>query len=261
MCRLLGLVANKPVDFEFSLERFKKKFAKRNPHGWGIGWYANDKARVCKQRISAKDPESKLRKMSKAVRSKIIIAHVRKKPKKGAPPSEKNSHPFRCKNWVFAHNGLVDRKHLCSLLEPNYKEKIEGETDSEVYFYWILQNIEKHQDVIRGMKDAINEVISKDYTGLNFLLSDGTTLYTFSYSSTRSKYYTLYKLRRDPSDSGPVEYQSTETMALLRSKSLRGEKAVLVCSERLTEEKWEDIKFGHVLIVKENLHMKDEQIL
>ena len=108
------------------------------------------------------------------------------------------------------------------------------------------------------MKDAINEVISKDYTGLNFLLSDGTTLYTFSYSSTSRKYYTLYKLRRDPSDSGPVEYQSKETMALLRSKSLRGEKAVLVCSERLTEEEWAAIKFGHVLIVKENLQMTDE---
>jgi len=41
MCRLLGLVANKPVDIEFSLQRFKK-FAKNNPDGWGIGWYENN---------------------------------------------------------------------------------------------------------------------------------------------------------------------------------------------------------------------------
>ena len=43
-------------------------------------------------------------------------------------------------------------------------------------------------------------------------------------ATTASIIYTLYKLRRDPSYLGPVEYQSTETMALLRSKSLRGEK-------------------------------------
>ncbi len=33
MCRLLGLVANKPVDLEFSLERFKE-FATFQPDGW-----------------------------------------------------------------------------------------------------------------------------------------------------------------------------------------------------------------------------------
>ena len=35
MCRLLGVIANQPVDLEFSLERFKK-FANCNPDGWGI---------------------------------------------------------------------------------------------------------------------------------------------------------------------------------------------------------------------------------
>ncbi len=53
MCRLLGLIANKTVDLEFSLTRFRK-FAKDNPDGWGIGWYEEDgSAKVFKQGISA----------------------------------------------------------------------------------------------------------------------------------------------------------------------------------------------------------------
>jgi len=47
MCRLLGLVANKPVDLEFSLVKFKE-FASWNPDGWGIGWYENKKIKKLK---------------------------------------------------------------------------------------------------------------------------------------------------------------------------------------------------------------------
>jgi predicted glutamine amidotransferase len=41
--------------------------------------------------------------------------------------------------------------------------------------------------------------------------------------------------------------------ALLHSKALRGEKAVLVCSEKLTGEDWHPIEPGHLLIVPETL--------
>jgi hypothetical protein len=64
MCRLLGLVANKPVDLEFSLVKFKE-FASWNPDGWRIGWYENKKAKIFKQGISAISDESQLPKLSK----------------------------------------------------------------------------------------------------------------------------------------------------------------------------------------------------
>jgi len=52
--------------------------------------------------------------LSKEVSSNIIIAHVRKGT--GAVPAERNSHPFKYKNWLFAHNGSVDRENLLALL-------------------------------------------------------------------------------------------------------------------------------------------------
>ncbi|MEM4195361.1 MAG: class II glutamine amidotransferase [Candidatus Anstonellales archaeon] len=259
MCRLLGLVANKPVDIEFSLEKFSKKFSTDNPDGWGIGWYENNSPMVFKQGISALDKESQLSSFSKRVISKIIIAHVRKGT--GAPPSEINSHPFQYKNWLFAHNGSVDREYLFSLLKREYRKEVKGETDSEVYFYWILQCVEESKDVIEGIKKAIDEVTSRRYSGLNFLLSDGKCLYSFRYSKNSKNYYSLWVLERKPSESGLFEFESRETKALLRSKSLSGERAVLVCSEPLTEEKWEEIKFGNMLIIESDLSMKEVRIL
>ena len=258
MCRLLGLVANKPVDMEFSLSKFKK-FAAYNPDGWGIGWYEHNSPMIFKQGISAKAKESQLPELSKTVRSKIIIAHVRKGT--GAPPSKVNSHPFRYKNWLFAHNGSVDRDYLLSLLKDKYKKKLKGETDSEVYFYWILQCIEESKDVIEGVKKAVNIVTSSSYSGLNFLLSDGKCIYSFRYSKRHKNYYSLWLLKREPFESGAFEFESKETKALLYGKLLKGEKAVLVCSEALTKEKWKKIKFGNMLIIKPDLNTEEMRIL
>lgn len=258
MCRLLGLVANKPVDVEFSLLRFKE-FSTYNPDGWGIGWYENNSAKVFKQGVSAKDDESQLPNLSKEVRSKIIIAHVRKGT--GAPPSEVNSHPFQYKNWLFAHNGSIDRDFLFSLLRDGYKKELKGKTDSEVYFYWILQCVEESKNVVEGIKKAVDKITSRSYSGLNFLLSEGKCLYSFRYSSRSKDYYSLWLLKREPSESGPLEFKSQETKALLHSKSLKGERAVLVCSEVLTKEKWEEIKFGNMLIIEPDLNVKEVRIL
>lgn len=258
MCRLLGLVANKPVDLEFSIERFKE-FSDINPDGWGIGWYENKTAKIYKQGISAKDRQSELPRLSKAVISKMIIAHVRSGT--GAPPLEGNSHPFAFKNWLFAHNGSVDRDYLLSLLKDEYKKGLRGETDSEVYFFWILQNIETTGDIIGGIKKAIDKIMGKTYTGLNFLLTNGEILYAFRYSSGSRSYYSLYRLEREPTSPGPLDLLSRETKVLIQSKSLRGEKAILICSEKLTEENWSEIGFGNLLEIDADLKVKELTVL
>jgi glutamine amidotransferase len=250
-------VCNRPVDLKFSLERFKE-FANWNPDGWGIGWYENKESKIFKQGIPATAKESELSVLSREVRSKIIIAHVRRGT--DAEPSEQNSHPFNHENWIFAHNGEVNREHLLSLLKDEYKNRLEGETDSEVYFYLLLQCIEEEGNIIREVKKAVKKAIERTHGGLNFLLSDGRNLYAFRYSGY-SRSYHLYKLRRDPSKPEPIKFLSKETKALIHSKSLKGEKAVLVCSEKLTEEKWEEICFGNLLIVKPNLSIEEVRIL
>ena len=254
MCRLLGMVANQSVDLEFSLGRFKD-FARDNRDGWGVGWYENNTPRIFKQGISALNRESELLRVSQSVRSRIFIAHVREGT--GAMPAERNSHPFAYKNWLFAHNGSVDRAFLLPRLREEYRRAIQGETDSEVYFYWLLQNIIGCGNVLFGIEQAMKGVMPRPHTGLNFLLSDGRRLYAFRYAKRLKDYYSLYRLERKLAESLPKESLSSKTNLLLRTTSIDQEKAVLVCSEKLTSEHWQEIENGHILMIRPDLEIKE----
>lgn len=259
MCRLFGVIANKAVDVEFSLLRADKPFkalGADNPDGWGIGWY-DDGPRIYKEDISAVQSEQ-LPGRVKEVRSPVIIAHVRRGT--GAPPAKENSHPFSHDNFIFAHNGSVDKQRLCCLLREELKQELKGQTDSEVFFFWLVQKIRDKNDIVAGVRSAVSKVLRYNHTGLNFLLSDGNVLYAFRYSKGNTCYYSLYYLVREPNERGPLSLKSKETRMLLESKSLNNERAVLVCSEKLTEENWLEIPPGNMLIADSNLSTRLEQI-
>ena len=259
MCRLLGLMANRVVDLEFSLERLEE-YSIQNPDGWGIGWYKDDKAQVFKQGFSVDSEDSDYAAISRSVESMTIIAHVRQMTE--GEPANRNSHPFKLKNWIFAHNGGVDREHLLPLLTEEHHDALQGETDSEVFFYWILQCMEDKQDPVAGIDTAVKKIVEGiQYSSLNFLLSDGNKMYTFHYSDKAREHYSLYRLNRDPALPGPISIESEETKVLLHSKALKGESAILICSEKLTEEDWEEIPFGNLVIVDQNLKMDEFKIL
>ena len=261
MCRLLGIIANRAVDINFSLlkaDKPFKDFGSSNPHGWGIGWYERKVAKVYKEGISIQESQ-KFSSRTKEVCSPIVITHVRYATR--GKTSRKNAHPFKYENWLFAHNGSVDRDELVNRLHNRYIAKLQGDTDSEVYFYCLLQCIENTDTIIDGIKEAINVVVDRRHTGLNFLLSNGKRLYAFRYSSNSESYYSLYYLKRDPDSHKSFEFISNETRALIQSKSRIGENAVLVCSEKLTEENWIEVPTGKMLIIDTALNIKEVKIL
>lgn len=260
MCRLFAVIANEEVgiDFSFNLADTPfKSLSKKNPDGWGIGYYHDGKAQVEKQGL---DDVGSLENydFSKVhhVKSRIIISHVRKAT--CGDKSSVNAHPFRFKNWIFAHNGGIDKKCSSGYLERYYKEGIKGETDSEVFFLLLVQEIERLENPVEGIKNALRIVYDcGEYTGLNFILSDGYNIYAYRDAARCESYYSLYFLNRDPSH--PFEYLSEDTRQMLLSK-LPGEKAVLICSEKLTKEKWEEIPLKTLLVVNSDLQIKQEKL-
>jgi glutamine amidotransferase len=186
------------------------------------------------------------------VQSPLVITHVRKAT--CGEVTEANCHPFQYQNWLFAHNGSVDRKALLKKLESTHQGAILGQTDSEVFFHWIVQNVELTKPVSEGLRKALKGMAG--FTGLNFILADGTNLYAYRNAAKNPGYYSLFYLRRDPKPDGLEELRSAEVQALLRSKALRGEKAVLVCSEKLTDEAWQEIPLGSLLVVSNDLSTK-----
>jgi len=259
MCRLFGVIANKPVDIEFSFFKADtpfEKFSESNPHGWGIAWYENSTPRVFKEGWKGgKYSFNRVRE----VKSRIIISHVRY-----ATHGEKtdvNAHPFIYDRFAFAHNGSVNRKKIISHLDESLVNAIQGETDSEAFFMLIVQSFRSEKDIIEAIRNSVDIVRRYEYSSLNFLLSDGTSLYAFRDARRNESYYSLYYLERDPNKYQPFEYMSEETKQLLRSKSLLGEKAVIFSSEPLTKgESWREIEIGELIVVDEDLNVKKVQI-
>lgn len=262
MCRLFGLRANKPVDLQFSLDTGAKTIrhlSAKNPDGWGMGWYENGEA--CRHRETIQAAESStFRQMAQRRLSAISIVHVRTRSVKNQRPTESDCHPFaHGKKWLFAHNGTLNNHgNLREELNESHAKAIEGATDSEVYFHWILQNIAQHNGSVEdGLRAALPRVKAK--TGLNFLLSDGESLFAYRNAAKTPEDYSLFYLRRDPGSAG-VDEMHSKLGALIRLKRRRGETAILVCSERLTDEGWSGIEMGSLLVVDEKLKYRIEEI-
>lgn len=253
MCRLFGLIANGDVDITFSMleagNRFKH-LARNNPDGWGLGWYRHGEARIYKKEGNALNSDEFDSKV-KEINSKIVIAHVRR-ASSGCSRRE-NSHPFGYKNWIFAHNGTVNKKTLLDLLDPPFNQHFTSDPiDSEIYFRLIMQYIQRKNNPVKGIIEAVEKAIGDD-AGANFVLSDGESLYGFR------KGRSLFCL--DRGSDIPLEARSAETNALIESKRCAREKAFLICSEKLTDEDWQEVGEGELIVVDKNLKVTREKII
>ena len=191
MCRMFGIAAEAPrrlAPWMIETEPTMRSLAladnsgKPNADGWGIGWYDDRQGepRVVKEPCPAGDSPLFVE-TAQSVSACVALAHVRRSS--GTLRASANTHPFAAGRWLFCHNGHCSRERVVKYLVPRYRDQLQGETDSEAYFALLLQHIEAAADVVSGLQGAVREVTAvRDYTGLNFLLSDGTEIYAFHYS-------------------------------------------------------------------------------
>ncbi|HLB60509.1 MAG TPA: class II glutamine amidotransferase [Patescibacteria group bacterium] len=234
MARLFGLTSKQPVDLLLT-------FPPSASHGWGVAWYDEQgKQTVKKDRRSALDPASNQEITVNAL-TKQCIVHTRIAT--SGTVSKQNAHPFSYKNYTFAHNGSVHKERLLEKLHAPYNEKFESEPiDSEVYFRLIVQAIEE-SDPKDGIRRAT--AFANDDRGSSFLLADGETLYAYCFGIP------LYFIRWDLQK--PLHMVSKHTGSVIQSDQLRDVLAVIVSSERFTEDNWHALDDGELLIVQENM--------
>lgn len=143
MGRLIGVMATRADRLRevFHQERsvLTAKAAKR-ADGWGLGFYQGGEI-LHKKRPQPGGEQIDWEEIASDIRTHCAIAHVRQATV-GDFRAE-NVHPFRMRQWLFAHNGTVDRFAAIrdSLLEsmPDFlRRDVRGETDSEHVFHTIL---------------------------------------------------------------------------------------------------------------------------
>lgn len=148
MGHLIGLLSTHPEWVRCLLESQGEHLRVPNPPqpgGWGIGFYQQGEVL---RRLSPLERSGPLdfRDMARGVRTAVLIGHVRRAS--AGRPTAANTHPFRYRDWLFAHSGEIPRLDDLrpSLLQnvPLFLERnVSGETDSEILFHMMLAHLHR----------------------------------------------------------------------------------------------------------------------
>lgn len=255
MCRLFGLISDVETKIEFSFFNAKKPFldfSKTNHDGWGVGWYMNGHPEIFKQGLNEIKGKEYAFSFVKLVRSHAIISHMRKATQGIA--NDFNAHPFTFENFIFAHNGHIERADILPKLDKKYWKYLEGDTDSEVYFMILMQEIKKN-GLVEGIKAGLEIVRAAENSGLNFLLATGKEFFAFRESS-KPKKHTLFYLEKGPK----FEHLSQKTYQRINHLPVDYKNSVLFCSEPLTDDVWHEIKEGELVCINQKLELSRLQI-
>ena len=143
MARLFGYVGNRPDlgPFVLKVERDALRVeGAGDPLGWGIGFYQGGEI-LLRRRPLDEHRDIEVADLGDDVRADVLIGHVRSATV-GSLRTE-NTHPFRYRQWLFAHTGTLDgftqlAARLSEALPEFLRRNLRGETDSELLFHVFL---------------------------------------------------------------------------------------------------------------------------
>jgi glutamine amidotransferase len=183
---------NTPTDIMFSFTGFALRGGNTDEHkdGWGIAFFEGNGVRHFVDHQAAVDSPIAALIKSYPIKSKNVIAHIRKATQ--GVISLENCHPFvrECwgRYWVFAHNG--DLKNFEPELAGAYHPV--GSTDSERAFCYLMQEMRKRfgeqAPSTAAISDFLRQICTEiaAYGTFNMTLSNGEAL--FVHCSTKLHY-------------------------------------------------------------------------
>lgn len=173
---------------------------KSNNCGWGFGWYPNDEsASASVKDSSSKEANDLALTLSnwKNFRSTTFFCKIRGVSKNYTHQSTQPfSRSFGGRDWLFIHNGELDKNKLSNLLkkeESGFLDPI-GNTDSELAFCVLLSHILKSGE--KFLSDIPWQTMHRWFLDLNevgtadFVISDGrhTVIYHGKNSASVIRY-------------------------------------------------------------------------
>jgi glutamine amidotransferase len=111
------------------------------PDAYGFGYYQAGNVLLAKRPTGA--PSALLLPdLVGRVDSEALVVHARRATLGKA--KDENTHPFRFRRWLFAHDGTIEgfdrvRPKLLAALPDFLRRNVMGETDSEHAFMWFLK--------------------------------------------------------------------------------------------------------------------------
>ncbi len=262
MCRLYGMAATHPtrvecelVDAQNSLFHQSRRDARglENPHGWGMAWFRAGQTR-CRRQVRPADESEAYRRIAARTEGTVVVAHVRRATV-GRPRLE-NTHPFRHGDSFLAHNGHIEhfdrvRPALLEEMAPLQRKAIAGTTDSEHFFQLALSLLDG--DTPEAMRKALVEAIrcvrshfpgreGEQSLALNTLFGHEGQL-----AGTRLHRSLWYLERERP---GTCHVCGEPHHVVRDGDEAEEYRAVVVASERITDEDWKPVPNGSVFTIR-----------
>lgn len=249
MCELLGMSANVPTDICFSFSGLLERGGNTGPHkdGWGITFYEGKGCRTFKD--SEPSCTSEIAKLVKAypIKSCSVISHIRQ-GNRGRVCLE-NTHPFTRELWgreiTYAHNGQLSNYQD---LKPEFYKPV-GNTDSELAFCWILDEIRKKypkkpSDMKRVFRFAAKLAKQLQAKGVfNMLLSDG--IYVLAVCSNNLHWIT----RKAPF--GEARLIDADLIVDFKKETTPDDIVTVIATRPLTDnESWHKMEAGEFVLFK-----------
>ena len=239
LCRVLGIISSQGfsqeylAEFRNLAENGKVRRGARPGHkdGWGVVIYDGGTPNYLAREPKSASADPKYLEVSEKlakVQGGILLAHLRKATRNGGSPSVENTHPFVSGRWAFAHNGGIRKFNI----KPS---GLKGITDSERFFRLLLNRFGRDNSFDDALAWSVSFVRKNfDYSSLNFVLSDGNTVYAYRDCDEDENYYSmLYK---------------------------RSKKEVVVSQEPLAGEGWRSIPNRNLAIIQKDLGIQIEPL-
>lgn len=171
-----------------------------NGDGFGVGWYDQNETPGLYRNLRPAWNDANLLDLCEHVQSHLFLAHVRAAT--ATPVQQTNCHPFRYRNWLFVHNGVVRdfaklRRDIAIAIDPSLYGSVLGSTDSELMFFLALTFglADDPYDGVARMVGFIEDLAAakgvQDPLQMTLGIADGESLHAVRYSSERDS-RTLY---------------------------------------------------------------------
>ena len=251
----------------------KERSEPLNGDGFGVAWYPLDRKKPAVfKSISPAWNDQNLISLSKAIKSRCVLAHVRA-ASPGLPVSQGNCHPFVWERYSFMHNGNIDgfqqlKRKMRGLLTDKSYNWINGSTDSETLFALFVDHLSQLlaqenktpevkipmvQYLLKALKCTIQTVEELCHQlglsaacQLNLVVTDGKSAVISRYASQGLIPNSLHVLKnhRYYCEKGQIILEETQQQA-----------SIVVASEPLTQStSWKNVEENHVLMIDEKLN-------
>jgi glutamine amidotransferase len=202
-----------------------------HPDGWGVAVHSQAVGWVLHRSLTAAEYDPRFPVVAE-IAGEVLIGHVRKRTVGSV--SLANTHPFERSSWVFAHNGTVLRPEILQrLISPRRSAEIQGQTDSEILFAYLLTELDAagatespspHASDC-AIRFAVTRTLGLPGMGTcNFVLANAHSVY--AYRAGRE----LYLLDRWES-----------SMAMMTGSAPTSDRTLLISSAKITDEPWDPV--------------------